>query len=125
MRIKSTLLFVALAVMLVCGVTVSTGHVDNFSEIERLANQGDADAQVSLGEMYDEGKGVEQDHAKAAYWYEKAADQGNMHAQLYLGMAYYHGTGVPQDKQKGCTLFKAAAEQGHRAAHEGYYQLCE
>ena len=34
-----------------------------------LAEQGNVDAQIKVGEMYEEGRGVEQDHAKALEWY--------------------------------------------------------
>jgi TPR repeat protein len=43
----------------------------------RLAvEQGDANAQTSLGAMYVGGHGVPQDHAVAVGWYRLAADQG-------------------------------------------------
>jgi hypothetical protein len=37
-----------------------------------LADRGNARAQILIGLMYDEGKGVRQDYAKAASWYRKA-----------------------------------------------------
>ena len=41
-----------------------------------LAEQGDATAQNNLGLMYDYGKGVPEDDAKAkaVYWYRRAAE---------------------------------------------------
>jgi len=33
-----------------------------------------ADAQTSLGQMYEDGEGVEQNYALAAEWYRKAAE---------------------------------------------------
>ena len=125
MRTKPTTRLMALALMLTLCFFVSTGYADEFSDMETLANQGDADAQFELGVMYDNGDGVEQDSTKAAYWYEKAVEQGNMHAQFYLAHSYYHGTGVTQDQQKACNLLKAAAAQGHRAAHQIYNEYCE
>ncbi len=62
-----------------------------------LAEQGDADAQFSLGAMYDKGRGVPQDDAEAVKWSRKAAEQGYADAQLNLGVAYELGQGVPQD----------------------------
>ena len=44
-------------------------------EIQNLtiaAEQGDAEAQVSLGKIYAKGQGVQQDYAKAVYWFQKA-----------------------------------------------------
>jgi hypothetical protein len=53
-----------------------------------LAEQGNADAQESLGKIYKWGKGVPQDKAEAAKWYAKAAEgyreaaeRGNSDAQ--------------------------------------------
>jgi uncharacterized protein len=40
-----------------------------------LAEQGNADAQHSLGVMYNDGQGVPQDYAAAVSWYRKAAER--------------------------------------------------
>ncbi len=50
----------------------------------RAANQGDADAQYSLGRLYENGTGVPKDTAQAAAWYRKAADQGHADAKQRL-----------------------------------------
>ncbi len=42
-----------------------------------LATQGDVEAQYSLGVMYHIGQGVQQDYARALFWYRKADNQGN------------------------------------------------
>jgi len=62
-----------------------------------LADQGNADAQISLAVIYAEGQGVPKDLAAAARWYQRAADQGHVVAQSDLGAMYYSGEGVPQD----------------------------
>ena len=49
-----------------------------------LAEQGDAEAQYSLGVMYKEGIGVPQDHGKAINWLKKSCDQGHEHARLIV-----------------------------------------
>ena len=46
-----------------------------------LAEQGDAEAQRSLGWMYDTGHGVPRDKTQATQWYLKSAEQGNARAQ--------------------------------------------
>ena len=61
------------------------------------AEQGDADAQTSLGTMYENGQGVSKDEVTAASWHRKSAEQGNPPAQLFLGIMYDNGRGVPQD----------------------------
>jgi len=65
--------------------------------IRPLADQGDAEAQLDLGAMYQNGQGVPQDYATAVRWFRKAADQGDAIAQNNLGLMYYNGQGVPQD----------------------------
>ncbi len=80
-------------------------------EFRPLAEQGDADAQVNLGLMYDNGQGVPQDYAKAVKWVRKAAEQGLAKAQYNLGFMYGQGLGVPQDYVQAYMWFKLAASR--------------
>ena len=65
--------------------------------LKRLASeQGDAKAQFRLGEMYENGEGVEKDYREAVKWYTKAAQQGLASAQNNLGGMYRNGYGVVQ-----------------------------
>ena len=50
------------------------------------AEQGNVLAQLGLGVIYDEGRGVRQDDAEAARWFRRAAEQGQAHAQNNLGL---------------------------------------
>jgi TPR repeat protein len=50
------------------------------------AEQGNADAIVHIGVLYQNGRGVARDSAEALRWYRKAADQGNADAQNYIRM---------------------------------------
>jgi len=52
--------------------------------IKPLAEQGNPDAQLMLGFMYDQGHGVPQDYAEMEKWYRRAAKQGNLSAQSTL-----------------------------------------
>lgn len=52
--------------------------------IKKAAEQGDADAQFYMGEIYHEGKAVETDLDEAAKWYRKAAEQGDEVAEYKL-----------------------------------------
>lgn len=47
-----------------------------FTYQKKMADYGNPEAQVKLGEMYEEGHGTEQDYEKARQWYQKAVDQG-------------------------------------------------
>ncbi len=81
-------------------------------EFRPLAEQGDAKAQFNLGFMYDNGKGVPENDAKAAKWHRKAAEQDDVMAQYSLGGMYFRGEGVSQNYTEAVKWFRKAAEQG-------------
>ncbi|MFP6745734.1 MAG: tetratricopeptide repeat protein [Alphaproteobacteria bacterium] len=81
-----------------------------------LAGRGDAEAQVSLGWMYQIGQGFERDYNQAAYWYRAAADQGNGLAQYSLGELYARGLGVAQNFAQAAAWHRRAAEGGNVSA---------
>ena len=82
----------------------------------KAAGEGNVVAQFRVGHIYEEGYGVEQDLAKAAFWYGQAAEQGDTAAQDNLGSMYWEGNGVEQDLEKAALWFERAAEQGYAAA---------
>ncbi len=82
----------------------------------KAAEQGDADAQYSLGFMYRKGEGVPKDAQHGAAWIKKAAEQRHAYAQYSLGFMYKEGEGVSKDAQQAVAWFRKAAEQGHADA---------
>ena len=88
----------------------------DLTETRRLAAQGDVTAQFNLGVRYDDGRGVQQDHAEAVRWYRMAADQGEAAAQFNLGVSYSNGEGVLKDDAEAVRWFRLAAEQGFAEA---------
>jgi TPR repeat protein len=78
----------------------------------KAAAQGNAYAQVILGLMYADGKGVPQNYAEAVRWYRKADEQGNAAGQYNLGVMYANGRGVPKDYAEAVRCFRNAADQG-------------
>ena len=62
-----------------------------------LAEQGDAEAQSNLGNMYLLGEGVIQNDKTAVKWYTLAAEQGDAMAQGNLAARYAFGKGVIED----------------------------
>lgn len=50
----------------------------------KVAKQGLAISQATIGYCYSNGLGVPQDYAKAAEWYQRAADQGHIEAKTAL-----------------------------------------
>lgn len=81
-----------------------------------MADQGNGNAQFSLGTIYEKGRGVAQDDAEAVRWYRLAAEQGHPQAQLHLGAAYDSGRGVAQDVVLAHMWFNLAAAQGVQEA---------
>jgi clan AA aspartic protease (TIGR02281 family) len=92
-----------------------------------LAERGDADAQVLVGDMYQHGgNGVQQSPVQAALWYRKAAEQGDAIAQNSLGLMYESGEGVPQNYAEAMKWQLMAAKQGNGAAQHamsGFYHF--
>jgi len=89
----------------------------------KAAEQGEADAQDALGNLYYDGHGplsmqlfmqvfTHGRYAQAALWYRKAAEQGDADAEYSLGMIYEDGQGVPQDDTQAAAWLRKAAEQG-------------
>ena len=87
-------------------------YVTALREWQPLAEQGNPGAQILLGSMYADGKGVPKDDRQAVAWYRKAAEQGVDIAQTLLGKMYASGRGVPQDDRQAVSWFQKAAEQG-------------
>ena len=92
-------------------------------EFLAAGSQGSAEAQVSLGVMYENGQGVLRDYEKALTWYRKAADQGHFGAQNNLGLMYAGGRGVPKNPGQAQEWFSKAAEQGFAPAQNNLAEL--
>jgi len=97
---------------------VAAYKVGDYQKAFRLwkpfAEQGDAQAQNSLGKMYSLGGGVLKDDAKAVHWYRKAAQQGHAKAQFCLGVMYGKGRGVPEEFETSYAWIIVAAAQGYK-----------
>ena len=87
-----------------------------FETTKKAAEQGDSEAQYSLGGMYIQGEEVPKDYAKAAYWFHQAAEQEFIKAQTMLGLMYDRGEGVPEDNAEATRWYRLAAEQGYAQA---------
>lgn len=78
---------------------------------ERLAERGDAEAQYRLGQLYEEGIGIEPDPDLALRWYRAAASQGHLQAQWRLAQAL-----KSEDPVAAADWYRSAAEGGHAPA---------
>ena len=92
------------------------GEPEDYTEAaawyRKAAEQGHADAQFTLGQMYFAGD----DHAEASTWYRRAAEQGHVEALHKLGRMYHQGRGVPQNFAEAVAWYREVAEQGQSQA---------
>jgi TPR repeat protein len=79
----------------------------------KIAEEGNAFAQLSLATHYHYGQGVEIDRKKSFYWYSQAAEQGDTASQFQLAMCYANNEGVTRDYTKAVYWCTKAAEKGH------------
>lgn len=86
-----------------------------FEAWREAAERGNAEAQDSLGGMYDEGEGTSQDREKAVEQWQLAAAQGHGGAHWSLG-AHFGDEGNEEEEEKH---YNAAAEIYHDAARTG------
>lgn len=97
---------------------MSTGKdIEAFALAEKTALTGNAEAIDLLGLFYDEGRGTQQDRAKAALLYRQAADRGVAHAQWRLGVLLDEGSGTETNAKEAVRLFRLAAAQGYSNAY--------
>lgn len=78
------------------------------SQWQGPAAAGDADAQFNLAQAYREGRGVDQDMAKALDLYRKAAEQGHVRAADTYGLLLF----VQGRRQEAMPWIQAAAGHG-------------
>ncbi len=122
-QVKRIRLFIVISFIVLSGTAFIPGMSfaekdsgKSFEEYSSLAKQGDAKAQLYLGDMYAAGAGVPQDYKEAARWYRKAAEQGEAAAQARLGAMYAFEDGVPLDNKLALKWFRKSAEQGNAFA---------
>ena len=92
----------------------NAGHFARaFAIWSRLAGEGDAKSQASLGFMYYSGKGVRRDDAQSLFWFRRAAEAGQPTAQFFLGLQYFYGRGVARDLAQAYSWCDIALTNGY------------
>lgn len=86
-----------------------------------LADKGDVQAQVGLGQLhYQGGRGVEQDHSRALGYFTQAANTGNANAMAFLGKMFLEGGQVvSQSNETALKYFTMAADKGNAVGQSG------
>ena len=75
--------------------------------------RGITEAHYHLGEMYENGNGVEMDLARAVHHYMCAANRLHSDAQFRVGKAYETGNGVEKNDVQCTYYYHLAASSGH------------
>ena len=89
-----------------------SAQAKSLADLQKRADEGDADARWQMGVRYHIGEDVPQDDAQAMQWFLRAAEQGHVTAQATLGAYYWAGRGVPQDFSKAYVWSAIALAQG-------------
>ena len=88
----------------------------NLDDLSSRAEQGDADAQYTLGNNYKTGIGVQRDIFEARRWHLRAAENGHSEAQYEIGYSYEKGRFVSKDLDVSLSWYKKAAAQENARA---------
>ncbi|XP_056021102.1 protein sel-1 homolog 1-like isoform X2 [Ostrea edulis] len=90
-----------------------------------LADKGDVQAQVVLGQLYFQGgRGVSINHERALHYFLMAAESGNANAFAFLGKMYSEGSPVvKQSNETAFSYFKKAADKGNPVGQTGLGML--
>jgi len=113
-------LFSFCALLAICqslvAASVFSYNEDDFKEAKKAAENGDAEAQLAVGTMYDLGQGVPQNFTEALKWYTRAANLGNAVARNNLGVMYLEGKGTAQNFTEAAKWIAMSANQGDAKA---------
>ncbi|XP_048486283.1 protein sel-1 homolog 1 isoform X2 [Plutella xylostella] len=100
------------------GGTLDTDLIEYY---QLLAEKGDVQAQVGLGQLHFQGgRGVTLDASKALHYFQHAAAAGNAVAHAFLGKIYLEGgDGIKADNETALRYFKKAAELNNPVGQSG------
>lgn len=87
------------------------------SYYEKAVENGDYEAALPLGWLYEDGIGVEKDYIKAFELYKKAYDYGVPDSSCNLGKMYFLGRGTEVDEVLAFPLLIEASENGNKDAN--------
>ena len=76
----------------------------------KAADQGDADAQATLGVLYSVGQGVELSNADAYFWLDLAADVSGPNQEKYAAERQMVGQHITADEPRRCAGSRGQVE---------------
>ena len=114
--LRHVLLLLFTMLLAACAHPVGPFFSDPLATITGQAEQGDAQAQLYLAHLLEEGAGTARDNKAAALWYSKSSALGNPKAAYGLAGMHLAGTAVPENESVTVRLLFAAAEKGDSRA---------
>lgn len=107
------------------GQPISQGNSSVQFYLQKKADQGDAEAQKILGDIYFDGEIVGQGPVQALNWYRKAADQGNPDAQYCLGHIYMSWQYIMPDESSDSWEDKISEAEAEAEGEKWYLKAAE
>ncbi len=93
------------------------------ARFREAAKGGDADGALSMGLLYQAGRGVPKDATKAAKWFLRAARNDNVPAMVEYGLAEFRGEGVPKNESDAARWLVKGANLGNPIAQDRVARL--
>lgn len=112
-------ILVLMLITLMLLVPLAVQADDLFDSQMKSAKQGNAEAQLKVGEMYETGFGVEQNNMEARYWITRSANQNNETARFKLLYWDMKKKGLNDENKAKVEELNAKAKQGNAQAQ--YY----
>jgi TPR repeat protein len=106
-------------------IDVDSSLFEAFRWYSRAAECSHTLAIYRLGQLYETGRGVHQNDAKAIECYQVARYLGNSNALYQLGLIYHYGKGTSLNTDKAIDYYTQAAEKGNSVAQFTLGQLFE
>lgn len=101
----------------------NNAYMDNdlLDYYEMMADKGDVNAQVGLGQLYYQGgRGIPVDYAKALGFFMSAAKAGNAMAMAFIGKIYLEGSEtVPASNETAMKYFQKSTDLGNPVGQSG------
>lgn len=96
---------------------------ETYPWVRTAAIHGVVEAQLRLGSMLLDGRGVDRDRAAAYRWFLRAARAGNAEAMNMAGRCHEQGWGVPASDRKAAPWYERSAEHGHDWGEYNYAHM--
>jgi hypothetical protein len=112
----SVLFFIAWVAQQFAEPELSARDVAAYERAMERAKNGEGPAELQVGMMLSEGRGVFKNDKEAAEWFKKGAQHGHLEAQYQYGNALFKGVGVLQNYKDAIFWIEKAARAGHEKA---------